>query len=126
MEVIHVNYPVCQHLSFSCIGIQVDIQVRFRWSLFKTLEFMQSRVQNLSFDQDHFETLKLLEMELLKEEVKLTYNWKQKPSDLQELILRNTHLNSQGNQDPLKMAQKNFGLKKSTKRQKRVSFMVHS
>ena len=72
MEVIHVNCPVCWLLSFLCIGIQVDIQIRFRWSLFKTLEFMQSRVQNLSFDQDHFETLKLLEMELLKEEVKLT------------------------------------------------------
>ena len=97
MEVILANYLVFWPPSFLCTGIERNIQIRFRWSLFKTLEFIQSRVPNISFDQNNFETLKLLEMELLKEEVKLTYNWKQKPADIQELILRNTHLNSQGN-----------------------------
>lgn len=48
---------------------------RFRWSLFKTIEYLDSKVQGLKFSLESFELLKREELRLLGEEVRLSYNW---------------------------------------------------
>ena len=65
---------------------------------------MQSRVSDLLFSQQAYQMLKDIEMDLLKQQIKLSYNWEQRPSELEELVIRNTYLNSCGKQDnkPLK------------------------
>lgn len=72
----------------------MQYEERFRWSLFKTIEFINSRVHSLTFSSQSFELLKKHELDMLNEEARLSYNWEGRPTDTEELILRNTFLNS--------------------------------
>jgi hypothetical protein len=97
-----------------------EYEERFRWSLFKTLEFVASRVEGLAFSQQSFELLKRHELALLNEEVRLSYNWEQRTTDGDELILRNTYLNST-QKDKIAVS---FPIKPKIKEKRRISWMI--
>lgn len=54
---------------------------------------MQSRIEGLTFSPESFQLLKTAEINLLGEDTKLSYNWDHRPTNSEELIVRNTFLN---------------------------------
>lgn len=66
---------------------------RFQWTLYKALEFMNSRVPRVELKGNCFRQLKLFEERLAQRHI-LTNDWTGKPSNPEELIIRNTYLNS--------------------------------
>jgi hypothetical protein len=55
---------------------------------------VSARIEGLAFASDTFDLLKKHEMAMLNEEARLTYNWEQRPTDTEELVLRNTFRNA--------------------------------
>jgi hypothetical protein len=77
-------------------------------------------VEGLAFSSQSFELLKRHELTLLNEEVRLSYNWEQRPIDADELILRNTYLNStQNDRNPVSSP-----IQPRIKEKRRISWMV--
>lgn len=71
---------------------------KFRWTLYKTLEFLHSRRPDLEIRASFFNQLLTLENKLAKLGMGAkTYNWKEisdQNYDSEELLLTNTFLNS--------------------------------
>ncbi len=65
---------------------------KYKWSLYKALEFMNSRLKDVNLTDLTYEWLNKVEISLL-EHYTLTYNWQSYQSS-EELVLRNTFLNS--------------------------------
>lgn len=81
--------------------------LRFQWTLYKVLEFLNSRVSRVEIKGNCFRQLKLFE-ERLARRYPLTNDWTAKPSNPDELIIRNTYLNSlrSKHNQPLQVVQK--------------------
>lgn len=73
---------------------------KFRWTLYKTLEYLHSRRPDLEMNANFFNQLMNLEVKLTKMGLApKTYNWDEVGDDLknfdsEELLIRNTYLNS--------------------------------
>lgn len=67
------------------------VMIKFKWSLFKTLEYINWRVPGIDVD---VEPLKDLELNMIKRGEIITYNWdKYEGIEREELIIRNTFMN---------------------------------
>eukprot|EP00341_Mesodinium_pulex_P015996 CAMPEP_0116965622 /NCGR_PEP_ID=MMETSP0467-20121206/49331_1 /TAXON_ID=283647 /ORGANISM="Mesodinium pulex, Strain SPMC105" /LENGTH=207 /DNA_ID=CAMNT_0004654907 /DNA_START=333 /DNA_END=956 /DNA_ORIENTATION=- len=72
---------------------------RFRWSLFKTLEFLNSRRNDIDLKPSYLNQLSGLEGRLFKDEKSKTSKWDDFSSeDIDECVIKNTYLNSQMSQ----------------------------
>ena len=72
---------------------------RFRWTLNKSLEFIQSRRPDIEIRSNFYRQLKKVERSLIKQGVGAkSYNWNDDISqyDKVELLVANTFLNSKG------------------------------
>lgn len=73
---------------------------KFRWTLYKTLEYLHSRRPDLEMNANFFNQLMNLEIRLTKIGLSpKTYNWEEVGDDKtnydsEELLIRNTFLNS--------------------------------
>ena len=73
---------------------------KFRWTLYKTLEYLHSRRPDLEMNANFFNQLMSLEVKLTKMGfAPKTYNWDEvgddaKNFDSEELLIRNTYLNA--------------------------------
>ena len=82
-----------------CI-IAAYLMRKFRWTLYKTLEYLHSRRPDLEMNANFFNQLMNLEVKLTKMGLApKTYNWDEvgddiKNFDSEELLIRNTYLNS--------------------------------
>ena len=71
--------------------------IRFKWSLFKTLEYLNSRRPDLEIRANFFHQLTNLEGKLIKNSNKnFTSSWNEASPDIDndEMLLRNTFLNA--------------------------------
>lgn len=71
----NLDHPVTAIAVYLMNRYALRYKERFRWSLFKTLEFLNSKVEGLKFSLESFELLKREELTLLRKEVRLSYNW---------------------------------------------------
>jgi len=72
---------------------------RFKWSLFKTLEFLNSRRQDIDLRTGYLTQLSALEGRLFKEEKGKSNKWDESvTADVEEQIIKNTYLNAQMSQ----------------------------
>ena len=80
------------------IGILLSVlPIRYRWSLYKTLEFLTSRRSDLEIRTSFYHQLLNLESRLFQQvEGQVTVNWFEvgQENDNEELLLRNTFLNA--------------------------------
>lgn len=73
---------------------------KYRWTLYKTLEFLHSRKPNLEIRSNFFSQLMAIEAKFAKQGLGAkTYNWNEvgddpKNMDSEELLLTNTFLNA--------------------------------
>ena len=85
----------------ACFVIASFIMRKYRWSMLKTLEFVNSRRQDLEMWPSFLRQLQMYENKLLKRGLgPKTQRWTEiwescDPIKNEELILRNTYLNSQ-------------------------------
>ena len=91
--------------SRSCSVLVAYMMRKFRWSLFKTLEFLSSRRPELEIRANFIHQLVLLENLLAKNNLgakSSKWNEMSNENDQEELILRNTFVNSMmlNNQQP--------------------------
>lgn len=83
--------------SRSCCVLTAYFMKRYRWSLYKTLEFLTSRRSDLEIRTSFYHQLLNLESRLFQQsEGSVTVNWHDlgQHNDHEELILRNTFLNA--------------------------------
>ena len=84
----------------SCCVLAAYFIRKYRWTLYKTLEFPHSRKPNLEIRSNFFSQLMALEAKFAKQGFgPKTYNWNEvgddpKNMDSEELLLTNTFLNS--------------------------------
>ena len=84
----------------ACFVIAAFIMRRYRWSMLKTLEFLNSRRQDLEMRPSFLKQLQIFENKLFKRGLgPKTQKWNEiseqnEPIENDELILRNTYLNS--------------------------------
>ena len=84
----------------SCCVLAAYFMKKYRWTLYKTLEFLHSRKPNLEIRSNFFSQLMNLENKLAKQGMGAkTYNWNEIGDDpknmgSEELLLTNTFLNS--------------------------------
>lgn len=84
----------------SCCVLAAYFMKKYRWTLYKTLEFLHSRKPNLEIRSNFFSQLMNLENKLAKiGQGAKTYNWTEigddpKNIESEELLLTNTFLNS--------------------------------
>lgn len=70
---------------------------KYRWTLYKTLQYMHSRRPDLEIRANFFNQLLALESRFQKSGLGAkTYNWEEvfTQGDAEELVLRNTYLNA--------------------------------
>lgn len=85
----------------ACFVIAAFVMRRYRWSMIKTLEFLNSRRQDLEMRPSFLRQLQMYENKLFKRGLgPKTQRWTEisensEPIKNEELILRNTYLNSQ-------------------------------
>ena len=85
----------------ACFVIAAFIMRKYRWSMLKTLEFLNSRRQDLEMRPSFLRQLQMYENKLFKRGLgPKTQRWTEiyeasEPIKNEELILRNTYLNSQ-------------------------------
>lgn len=82
----------------SCV-IAAYLMQKYRWSLLKTLEFLNSRRQDLEIRVSFIQQLSAFEARLLSKNLVFTKKWSElqdenKYLESEELILRNTFINS--------------------------------
>jgi len=83
--------------SRSCCVLTCYFMKRYRWSLYKTLEFLTSRRSDLEIRTSFYHQLLNLEAKLFQQsEGNVTVNWFEagKEDDHEEMLLRNTFLNA--------------------------------
>lgn len=83
--------------SRSCCVLTAYFMKRYRWSLYKTLEFLTSRRSDLEIRTSFYHQLLNLESRLFQQvEGQVTVNWFEvgQENDNEELLLRNTFLNA--------------------------------
>ena len=102
----------------SCCILAAYFMKKYRWTLYKTLEFLHSRKPNLEIRSNFFSQLTNLENKLSKLGIGAkTHNWNEIGDDRRnlesdELLLTNTFLNSKsitpvnGTQDPVHQSNK--------------------
>ena len=84
----------------SCCVLAAYFMKKYRWTLYKTLEYLHSRKPNLEIRSNFFTQLMNLENKLAKLGFGAkTYNWNEigddpKNIDSEELLLTNTFMNS--------------------------------
>jgi len=72
---------------------------RFKWSLFKTLKYMNSRRQNIDLRPSFTNQLDALEKRLFKDDKTMSNKWtEQIQDDVEETIMCNTYMNAQMSQ----------------------------
>ncbi len=83
----------------SCV-IASYFMLKYHWNLYKTLEFLNSRRSDLEIRTNYFEQLKKLESQIQsKFDKSLSGNWEHTLlGDKEELVIRNTFLNSKNQQ----------------------------
>jgi len=78
----------------SVVIVVAYLMRKYRWTMVKSFEFVSSRRPDLNTRQSFVQQLAGLEGRLAKQ-VTLAVGWEAVPSDPEELVLRNTFLNSQ-------------------------------
>lgn len=63
---------------------------RFKWSLYKTLEYLKSRRNDLNLKQSYLNQLNNLENRLFKSESEKSLKWDDECKDIEESVLKNT------------------------------------
>lgn len=88
---------LCWLLSIFCCCCYQHSRCRFRWTLYKTLEFLHSRRPDLEIRANFFNQLLVIENRLTKLGFGAkSYNWKElsDKADTEEILLTNTFINS--------------------------------
>lgn len=68
--------------------------VRFKWSFYKCLEFVDNKIPNMEIKKKTFLQLKKIALEYEQDKQVSTDWWTDYSNDPEELLLRNTYLNS--------------------------------
>lgn len=93
LGIVKVDHFVCLHATL-WLGIYFSL-CRFKWSLFKTLEFLNSRKEDVELEPAFFEQLTAFAQKLQDKGLIRSKTWVISPgmSD-EEIVITNTYLNS--------------------------------